>query len=162
MPRATPWVSMQKRLRPVRAKVWSNGWLLLFPLQGAGTGNTAPRALPWASYVTHQILCVLFALIYVIIKLHRSEEPIRNSHHKFYSLVPLQPRFLVICSWYCWVQYSCAFLWLKAGGSKSSIVHCIWWHIEQPLTRWLWANCCGNCLCVYRVWYCLLIRFWKA
>ena len=47
-PRATPWVSAHKRLRPVRAKVWANGWLLLLPLQGAGMGNTAPRALPWA------------------------------------------------------------------------------------------------------------------
>ena len=47
-PRATPWVSAYKRLRPVRAKVWVNGCLLLLPLQGAGTGNTAPRALPWA------------------------------------------------------------------------------------------------------------------
>ena len=100
-PRATPWVSAYKRLRPVRAKVWANDWLLLLPLQGVGNGDMVPRALPWASYVTHQILRVLFALIYVIIKLHRSEEPIRNSHHKFYSLVPLQPRFLVICSWYC-------------------------------------------------------------
>ena len=48
-PRATPWVSTYKRLRPVRAKVWANGWLLLLPLQGAGMGNTAPRALPWAT-----------------------------------------------------------------------------------------------------------------
>ena len=32
-PRATPWVSAYKRLRPVRAKVWANGWLLLLPLQ---------------------------------------------------------------------------------------------------------------------------------
>ena len=32
-PRATPWVSVYKRLRPVRAKVWANGWLLLLPLQ---------------------------------------------------------------------------------------------------------------------------------
>ena len=78
---------------------------MLLPFQGAETllcGN--PRVslrLPWASYVTHQILRVLFALIYVIIKLHRSEEPIRIFHHKFYRLVPLRPRFSVICSWYC-------------------------------------------------------------
>ena len=48
-PRATPWVSMYKRLRPVRAKVWANGWLLLLPLQGVGNGDMAPRALPWAT-----------------------------------------------------------------------------------------------------------------
>ena len=48
-PRATPWVSVYKRLRPVRAKVWANGWLLLLPLQGVGNGNMAPRALPWAT-----------------------------------------------------------------------------------------------------------------
>ena len=47
-PRTTPWVSMHKRLRPVRAKVWANGWLLLLPLQGVGNGNMVPRALPWA------------------------------------------------------------------------------------------------------------------
>ena len=47
-PRATPWVSMYKRLRPVRAKVWANGWLLLLPLQGVGSGGMVPRALPWA------------------------------------------------------------------------------------------------------------------
>ena len=47
-PRATPWVSVHKRLRPVRAKVWANGWLLLLPLQGVGYGDMAPRALPWA------------------------------------------------------------------------------------------------------------------
>ena len=47
-PRATPWVSVYKRLRPVRAKVWANGWLLLLPLQGVGYGDMAPRALPWA------------------------------------------------------------------------------------------------------------------
>ena len=47
-PRATPWVSAYKRLRPVRAKVWANGWLLLLPLQGVGNGDMAPRALPWA------------------------------------------------------------------------------------------------------------------
>ena len=39
---------MQKRLRPVRAKVWANGWLLLLPLQGVGNGDMVPRALPWA------------------------------------------------------------------------------------------------------------------
>ena len=32
-PRATPWVSAHKCLRPVRAKVWANSWLLLLPLQ---------------------------------------------------------------------------------------------------------------------------------
>ena len=47
-PRATPWVSVHKRLRPVRAKVWANGWLLLLPLQGVGDGDMVPRALPWA------------------------------------------------------------------------------------------------------------------
>ena len=47
-PRATPWVSVYKRLRPVRAKVWANGWLLLLPLQGVGNGDMIPRALPWA------------------------------------------------------------------------------------------------------------------
>ena len=47
-PRATPWVSIHKRLRPVRAKVWANGWLLLLPLQGVGNGDMEPRALPWA------------------------------------------------------------------------------------------------------------------
>ena len=39
---------MYKRLRPVRAKVWANGWLLLLPLQGVGNGGMVPRALPWA------------------------------------------------------------------------------------------------------------------
>ena len=48
-PRATPWVSMHKRLRPVRAKVWANGRLLLLPLQGVGNGDMVPRALPWAT-----------------------------------------------------------------------------------------------------------------
>ena len=47
-PRATPWVSAYKRPRPVRAKVWANGWLLLLPLQGVGIGDMIPRALPWA------------------------------------------------------------------------------------------------------------------
>ena len=47
-PRATPWVSAYKHLRPVRAKVWANGWLLLLPLQGVGNGDMVPRALPWA------------------------------------------------------------------------------------------------------------------
>ena len=32
-PRATPWVSVYKPLRPVRAKVWANGWFLLLPIQ---------------------------------------------------------------------------------------------------------------------------------
>ena len=45
---ATPWVSAHKRLRPVRAKVWANGWLLLLPFQGVGSLFTLPRALPWA------------------------------------------------------------------------------------------------------------------
>ena len=48
-PRATPWVSVYKPLRPVRAKVWANGWLLLLPLQGVGNGDMVPRALPWAT-----------------------------------------------------------------------------------------------------------------
>ena len=47
-PRATPWVPAYKRQRPVRAKVWANGWLLLLPLQGVGNGDMVPRALPWA------------------------------------------------------------------------------------------------------------------
>ena len=47
-PRATPWVSAHKRLSPVRAKVWANGWLLLLPLQGVGNGDMVPRVLPWA------------------------------------------------------------------------------------------------------------------
>ena len=47
-PRAPPWVSVYKPLRPVRAKVWANGWLLLLPLQGVGDGDMVPRALPWA------------------------------------------------------------------------------------------------------------------
>ena len=38
-PRATPWVPAYKRQRPVRAKVWTNGWLLLLPLQGVGIGE---------------------------------------------------------------------------------------------------------------------------
>ena len=48
-PRATPWVSMHKRLRPVRAKVWANDLFLLLPLQGEGIGDMVPRALPWAT-----------------------------------------------------------------------------------------------------------------
>ena len=44
-PRATPWVSMHKRLRPVRAKVWANGWLLLLPLQGAGAVRTLAQGV---------------------------------------------------------------------------------------------------------------------
>ena len=47
-PRATPWVSAYKRPRPVRAKVWANGWLLLLPFQGVGNGTMVPRALPRA------------------------------------------------------------------------------------------------------------------
>ena len=47
-PRATPWVSVYKCPRPVRAKVWANGWLLLLPLQGVGDGDMVPRVLPWA------------------------------------------------------------------------------------------------------------------
>ena len=39
---------MHKRLRPVRAKVWANGWLLLLPLQGVDVYALIPRALPWA------------------------------------------------------------------------------------------------------------------
>ena len=46
---ATPWLSAYKHLRPVRAKVWANGWLLLLPLQGVGNGDMVPRALPWAT-----------------------------------------------------------------------------------------------------------------
>ena len=48
-PRATPWVSVYKPLRPVRAKVWANGWLLLLPLQGVGNGGhgTQGVALGW-------------------------------------------------------------------------------------------------------------------
>ena len=45
MPRATPWVSVYKRLRPVRAKVWANGWLLLLPLQGAGAVRTLTQGV---------------------------------------------------------------------------------------------------------------------
>ena len=47
-PRATPWVSAHKRLRPVRAKVKANHSPILLPLQGVGNGNMVPRALPWA------------------------------------------------------------------------------------------------------------------
>ena len=47
-PRATPWVSVYKPLRPVRAKVWANGWLLLLPLQGVGVYALIPRVVPWA------------------------------------------------------------------------------------------------------------------
>ena len=39
-PRATPWVPVHKRPRPVRAKVWANDCLLLLPLQGAVPGFT--------------------------------------------------------------------------------------------------------------------------
>ena len=44
-PRATPWVSMHKRLRPVKAKIWANGWLLLLPLQGAGAVRTLTQGV---------------------------------------------------------------------------------------------------------------------
>ena len=44
-PMATPWVSVHKRLRPVRAKVWANGWLLLLPLQGAGAVRTLTQGV---------------------------------------------------------------------------------------------------------------------
>ena len=47
-PRATPWVSAYKRLRPVRAKVTPNRSPLLLPLHGVGNGDMVPRALPWA------------------------------------------------------------------------------------------------------------------
>ena len=47
-PRATPWVSAHKRLRPVRAKVKINRSPILLPLQGVGHGDMVPRALPWA------------------------------------------------------------------------------------------------------------------
>ena len=47
-PRATPWLSAHKRLRPVRAKVKANHSPILLPLQGVGNGNMVPRALPWA------------------------------------------------------------------------------------------------------------------
>ena len=48
-PRATPWVSVHKRPRPVRAKVWAKGWLLLLPLQGVGDGDNGTQgvALGW-------------------------------------------------------------------------------------------------------------------
>ena len=45
-PRATPWVSAYKRLRPVRAKVWANGCFLLLPLQGAGPFLRNPGRCP--------------------------------------------------------------------------------------------------------------------
>ena len=40
---------MHKRPRPVRAKVWANGWLLLLPLQGVGDGDNGTQgvALGW-------------------------------------------------------------------------------------------------------------------
>ena len=47
-PRATPWVSAYKRLRPVRAKVKINRSPILLPLQGVGVYALIPRALPWA------------------------------------------------------------------------------------------------------------------
>ena len=45
-PRSTPWESAYKRPRPVRAKVWANGWLLLLPLQGVGNGDWYPGRCP--------------------------------------------------------------------------------------------------------------------
>ena len=48
-PRATPWVSAYKRLRPVRAKVKINRSPILLPLQGVEYGDMVPRALPWAT-----------------------------------------------------------------------------------------------------------------
>ena len=48
-PRATPWVSVHKNLRPVRAKVWANGWLLLLPLQGAGAVRTLTQGVALGS-----------------------------------------------------------------------------------------------------------------
>ena len=47
-PRATPWVSIHKRIRPVRAKVKFNHLPILLPLQGVGDYTLIPRALPWA------------------------------------------------------------------------------------------------------------------
>ena len=38
-PRATPWVSMQKRLRPVRAKVWAHLLFITFALTGRRCGT---------------------------------------------------------------------------------------------------------------------------
>ena len=46
---ATPWVSAYKALRPVRAKVWANGWLLLLPLQGAGAVRTLTQGVALGS-----------------------------------------------------------------------------------------------------------------
>ena len=48
-PRATPWVSAYKALRPVRTKVWANGWLLLLPLQGAGAVRTLTQGVALGS-----------------------------------------------------------------------------------------------------------------
>ena len=48
-PRATPWVSVYKRLRPVRAKVWANGWFLLLPLQGVGNGEHGTQGVALGS-----------------------------------------------------------------------------------------------------------------
>ena len=36
-------------LRPVRAKVWANGWLLLLPLQGAGAVHTLTQGVALGS-----------------------------------------------------------------------------------------------------------------
>ena len=48
-PRATPWVPEYKALRPVRAKVWANGCLLLLPLQGAGVVRTLTQGVALGS-----------------------------------------------------------------------------------------------------------------
>ena len=48
-PRATPWVPEYKALRPVRAKVWANGCLLLLPLQGAGAVRTLTQGVALGS-----------------------------------------------------------------------------------------------------------------
>ena len=48
-PRATPWVPGYKALRPVRAKVWANGCLLLLPLQGAGAVRTLTQGVALGS-----------------------------------------------------------------------------------------------------------------
>ena len=48
-PRATHWVSAYKRLRPVREKVWANGWFLLLPLQGVGNGEHGTQGVALGS-----------------------------------------------------------------------------------------------------------------
>ena len=58
-----------------------------------------PRALPWASYVIHQILDDFFVLIYVTVTQHKPEESTHNSHQIFSRLVPLQPKFSTTCFW---------------------------------------------------------------